>query len=72
MQAIEEHFRMANRYELFTGHRSARNLYFYRGYRVLTHSSTDCKMPIRLSKDDSLSRICHVILLTIYFSGGGV
>jgi N-acetylglutamate synthase-like GNAT family acetyltransferase len=23
MQAIEEHFRMADRYELFTGHRSA-------------------------------------------------
>ena len=30
MQAIEEHFRMADRYELFTGHRSARNLYLYR------------------------------------------
>jgi GNAT superfamily N-acetyltransferase len=29
MQAIEEHFRMADRYELFTGHRSARNLYLY-------------------------------------------
>lgn len=35
MQAIEERFRMADRYELFTGHRSARNLYLYRklGYR---------------------------------------
>jgi ribosomal protein S18 acetylase RimI-like enzyme len=35
MQAIEGHFRMADRYELFTGHRSARNLYLYRklGYR---------------------------------------
>ena len=35
MQAIEEHFRMADRYELFTGHRSTRNLYLYRklGYR---------------------------------------
>jgi ribosomal protein S18 acetylase RimI-like enzyme len=35
MQAIEEHFRMADRYELFTRHRSARNLYLYRklGYR---------------------------------------
>jgi GNAT superfamily N-acetyltransferase len=35
MQAIEEHFRMADRYELFTGHKSARNLYLYRklGYR---------------------------------------
>ena len=35
MQAIEEHFRMADRYELFTGHRSARNLYLYQklGYR---------------------------------------
>ncbi len=35
MQAIEEYFKMADRYELFTGHRSARNLYLYRklGYR---------------------------------------
>jgi N-acetylglutamate synthase-like GNAT family acetyltransferase len=35
MQAIEEHFRMADRYELFTGHRSTRDLYLYRklGYR---------------------------------------
>jgi ribosomal protein S18 acetylase RimI-like enzyme len=30
MQAIEGHFRMADRYELFTGHRSVRNLYLYR------------------------------------------
>ena len=29
MQTIEEHFRMTDRYELFTGHRSARNLYLY-------------------------------------------
>ena len=27
MQAIEEHFRVADRYELLTGHRSAQNLY---------------------------------------------
>jgi len=27
MQAIQEHLRIADRYELFTGHRSARNLY---------------------------------------------
>jgi GNAT superfamily N-acetyltransferase len=35
MQAIDEHFRMADRYKLFTGHRSTRNLYLYRklGYR---------------------------------------
>jgi GNAT superfamily N-acetyltransferase len=35
MQAIEEYFRMAAHYELFTGHRSARNLYLYQklGYR---------------------------------------
>ena len=35
MQAIEGHLRMAERYELFTRHRSARNLYLYRklGYR---------------------------------------
>jgi len=29
MQAIEQHFKSANRYELFTGHRSARNLHLY-------------------------------------------
>ncbi len=35
MQETEEHFRMADRYELFTGYRSARNLYLYGklGYR---------------------------------------
>ena len=35
IQAIEEHFRMADRYELFTGYRSTRNLYLYGklGYR---------------------------------------
>jgi hypothetical protein len=38
------------------------------GHMLLIHSSTDCKMPVKLSKDDSLNRICHVILLTIYFS----
>jgi hypothetical protein len=25
-------------------------------------------MPVRLSEDDSLNYICHIILLTIYFS----
>ena len=29
MQAIEEHFRVVDRYELFTGHKSIRNLYLY-------------------------------------------
>jgi ribosomal protein S18 acetylase RimI-like enzyme len=29
MQAIEQHFKSANRYELFTGHKSARNLHLY-------------------------------------------
>ena len=35
MQAIEQYFRIADRYELFTGHKSARNLYLYQrlGYR---------------------------------------
>jgi ribosomal protein S18 acetylase RimI-like enzyme len=43
MQAIEEHFRMADRYELFTGHRSARNLYLYRklGYREFKRVSVN-------------------------------
>jgi hypothetical protein len=35
---------------------------------LLTHSSTDCKMPVRLSENDSLNYICHVILLAIYFN----
>jgi ribosomal protein S18 acetylase RimI-like enzyme len=29
MQAIEQHFKFANRYELFTGHKSTRNLHLY-------------------------------------------
>lgn len=29
MQAIEQHFKFADRYELFTGYKSARNLYLY-------------------------------------------
>ena len=29
MQAIEQHFKFSNRYELFTGHKSYRNLYLY-------------------------------------------
>ena len=29
MQAIEQHFKSANRYELFTGHKSTRNLHLY-------------------------------------------
>ena len=35
MQAIEQYFRIADRYELSTGHKSARNLYLYQrlGYR---------------------------------------
>jgi N-acetylglutamate synthase-like GNAT family acetyltransferase len=35
LKAIEDHFADARRYELFTGHRSERNLCFYRkaGYR---------------------------------------
>jgi len=36
MRAIEEHFTKADRYELFTGQKSERNLYFYQklGYRI--------------------------------------
>jgi ribosomal protein S18 acetylase RimI-like enzyme len=30
MYAIEEHFKLANRYELFTGDKSARNLHLYK------------------------------------------
>ena len=35
---------------------------------LLAHFSTDCKMPVRLSEDDSLNYILSYILLTIYFS----
>ena len=43
MQAIEEHFRMADRYELFTSQRSARNLYLYGklGYREFKRVPVD-------------------------------
>ena len=43
MQAIEEYFRIADRYELFTGHKSCRNLYLYQklGYREFKRST--CK-----------------------------
>ena len=36
LRAIEEHFAQARRYELFTGEKSQRNLYFYQkwGYRI--------------------------------------
>jgi len=36
LRAIEEHFAQARRYELFTGEKSERNLYFYQkwGYRI--------------------------------------
>jgi ribosomal protein S18 acetylase RimI-like enzyme len=37
MQAIETEFKQAKRYELFTGHRSERNLYLYDklGYKII-------------------------------------
>ncbi|MBN1429934.1 MAG: GNAT family N-acetyltransferase [Anaerolineae bacterium] len=36
MKAIEDHFDQVDRYELFTGEKSERNLYFYQklGYRI--------------------------------------
>jgi ech hydrogenase subunit C len=36
MTAVEDHFRWVKRFELFTGHRSKRNIYFYQklGYRI--------------------------------------
>jgi GNAT superfamily N-acetyltransferase len=36
LKAIEEHFDGVSRYELFTGDKSTRNLYFYQklGYRI--------------------------------------
>jgi ribosomal protein S18 acetylase RimI-like enzyme len=44
MAAIEERFRDAHRYQLFTGHRSERNLYLYKklGYlEVRTETASD-------------------------------
>ena len=43
MNAIEQHFKIADRYELFTGHKSARNLYLYQklGYREFKRISVN-------------------------------
>jgi ribosomal protein S18 acetylase RimI-like enzyme len=48
MAAIEERFRGVRRYELFTGHRSERNLYFYRklGYVQFRTEVTNDKLSI--------------------------
>lgn len=48
MEEIERHFGGADRYELFTGHRSEKNLYLYRklGYRVLREKKIDDELTL--------------------------
>ncbi|MBN1477334.1 GNAT family N-acetyltransferase [Candidatus Sumerlaeota bacterium] len=48
MAAIEEHFQEAERFELFTGHRSERNLHLYRGlgYRVFAERPVSEKVTL--------------------------
>jgi ribosomal protein S18 acetylase RimI-like enzyme len=53
MNRIEQHFSEARRYELFTGERSARNLYLYQklGYRIFrTARLTDKATAVFLEK----------------------
>lgn len=49
MHAIQQHFKLANRYEVFTGHKSTRNLYLYQklGYHEFK----------RISVNDSLTMV---------------
>jgi ribosomal protein S18 acetylase RimI-like enzyme len=56
MNRIEQHFSEARRYELFTGERSARNLYLYQklGYRIFrTARLTDKATAVFLEKAGS-------------------
>ncbi len=48
LRAIEEHFAQAKRYELFTGEKSERNLYFYQkwGYRIFRKEKLTDKVPL--------------------------
>jgi ribosomal protein S18 acetylase RimI-like enzyme len=48
LRAIEEHFAQARRYELFTGEKSERNLYFYQkwGYRIFRKKALTDKVPL--------------------------
>jgi ribosomal protein S18 acetylase RimI-like enzyme len=53
MNAIEAEFKQAKRYELFTGHRSDRNLYLYKklGYRIFkSEPATDNLTIVHLEK----------------------
>ncbi len=62
LKAIEDYFAHARRYELFTGHKSERNLYLYRkaGYRIFrTEPLTDLVSVVYMEKvrsNESLSR----------------
>ncbi len=48
LRAIEEHFVQAKRYELVTGEKSERNLYFYQkwGYRIFRKEKLTDKVPL--------------------------
>lgn len=56
MRAIEEHFSKCSRYSLFTGQKSARNLYFYGklGYVVKREEKISCTITlVYLEKENS-------------------
>jgi N-acetylglutamate synthase-like GNAT family acetyltransferase len=56
MKAIEDHFAAADRYELFTGQKSERNLYFYQklGYRIFrSEKLTDRVTLVYLEKQNT-------------------
>ncbi len=48
LRALEEHFAQAKRYELFTGEKSERNLYFYQkwGYRIFRQEKLTDKITV--------------------------
>lgn len=48
LQAIEEHFPQATRFELFTGHRSSANLRLYQrlGYQIVRHQPVDANVTL--------------------------
>jgi N-acetylglutamate synthase-like GNAT family acetyltransferase len=58
MKAIEDHFATADRYELFTGQKSERNLYFYQklGYRIFRSEKLTDRVTIVYLEKQNTSR----------------
>jgi ribosomal protein S18 acetylase RimI-like enzyme len=63
LHAIESHFNQAQRFELFTGEKSERNLYLYRklGYRVFITSQLTDRVKLlfleKLKNEEAISRL---------------